>query len=356
MNFEGVDTDLSNKLLNLELTADRESIVQRLPVANSETDVTMIGTEYHHKSWAILGAAAVLIIAVLLFKLQGAKETAEHSPSSPILTPSESDSERLNGIVPQQEDREAAVSVESNVQPAPPDKARFLALEVADNPLPSESDGYALHFNGRDQYAEIPDLDLQSFPLEMPLTIEAKVCPDSFQKLGDVISWLGPNWIRICQLTDMNEQNCWVVSRRIDDRSVIISAPQTVRPGEWVDLAAVWDGREFTLYLDGKKQEVSKSAFPVEPTEGGLFLGGAPPEKKVGNSWFDGAIGQVRISRGIMYETDYQPEADYSLSSDVVLLCDFRQKENETSFDQSPLARQAILRGAEWKPLAKAPW
>ncbi|HUG19333.1 MAG TPA: LamG-like jellyroll fold domain-containing protein, partial [Planctomycetaceae bacterium] len=147
----------------------------------------------------------------------------------------------------------------------------------------------------------------------------------------------------------------WVVARRIDDRSVIISAPQTVRPGEWVDLAAVWNGREFTLFLDGKKQEITNSAFPVEPTEGGLFLGGVPLDKRMGNSWFEGAISQFRITRGILHETDYRPEANYSLSSDVVLLCDFRQKENETNFEQTPLARQTILRGAEWKPLAKAP-
>ncbi|HSG71056.1 MAG TPA: protein kinase, partial [Planctomycetaceae bacterium] len=313
MMSEGVDTDRAHRDLNLEQSVDRESIVGRLPVTDSATNVTVVSQTNNQVPFAILGAAAVLIISLLLFKLQGPNVTAEQPPAAPFHASSESASNRSNSTVPQQEARDIAASDENNVQPTPADDAQFTAPAASGNLTLNESESYALHFNGQDQYAEIPDLDLQNFPLDVPLTIEAKVCPDSFQKLGDVLSWLGPNWIRICQLTDMNEQNCWVVARRIDDRSVIISAPQTVRPGEWVDLAAVWDGREFTLFVDGKKQEVTKSAFPVEPTEGGLFLGGVPLEKRVGHSWFDGAIRQVRITRGILHETDYRPEANYSL-------------------------------------------
>lgn len=181
-------------------------------------------------------------------------------------------------------------------------------------------------FDGVDDYVEIPELSLDDLPLPEPLTIELKVRADSIQNSANVLTWMGDHWIAVYQFVDPEGNNSWGVGRRTEDGSEMVRALNTVNVGEWIDLAAVWDGQEFQLFLDGVPQETVPQSFNMQPLQGGLFIGGAPDEKLAGHEggrWFHGAVRELRITHRALYSEGYQPEHQFSKSPETLALYQF---------------------------------
>jgi len=181
-------------------------------------------------------------------------------------------------------------------------------------------------FDGVDDYVEIPELSLDDLPLPEPLTIELKVRADSIQNSANVLTWMGDHWIAVYQFVDPEGNNSWGVGRRTEDGSEMVRAHNTVNVGEWIDLAAVWDGQEFQLFLDGVPQETVPQSFNMQPLQGGLFIGGAPDEKLAGHEggrWFHGAVRELRITHRALYSEGYQPEHQFSKSPETLALYQF---------------------------------
>lgn len=217
---------------------------------------------------------------------------------------------------------------------------------------PNEPRLRGLRFNGRGQYAMIPDLTFDELRLSYPLTIEMKVRADSVQKAANVITWMGESAIALYQNVGSDGRSGWGVCRKTPEGLVMRRAPNTVRVGEWTDVAAVWDGAEFSIYVDGDIQRTVSDQFELPTLEQGLFIGGAPAEMQQDRgdgSWFHGAVAMVRIRRDECYRNDYDPDPVYKLLPETLLLLDLREGEGRRFQDESGFGWPGRVRGARWE-------
>jgi len=250
--------------------------------------------------------------------------------------------------------------------PAPPAKQKHVestrdtgtAIQeppvTVDEPPPSRNtpELRGLRFNGLNQYAVFHDFTIDDMPLHYPLTIELKVRADSLQGPANVFTWMGEYWIAIYHTTDADGRSGWGVARRTSAGSILQRAPETVHLGEWVDLAAVWDGDDISLFIDGKLQQTVPDSFDMEPTEGGLYLGGAPLERLAGHEsgrWFQGAIAQIRICRDVRYRNDYVPESPYTFAPETLFLLDLTKGGGRALRNEKPLKWRGLIVGAKWE-------
>jgi serine/threonine protein kinase len=209
-----------------------------------------------------------------------------------------------------------------------------------------------LRFNGRNQYAVIPDLVFDDSRLSDPLTIEMKVRADSVQKAANVITWTGESAIALYQSVGSDGRSGWGVCRSTPDGVTMRRAPNSVRVGDWIDVAAVWDGTQFSIFVNGDIQRTVSDRFEVPQPERGFYIGGAPAEMQAdrnSGSWFHGAVAMIRIRRDECYRNDYDPDPVYELEPETLLLLDLREGEDRRFQDQSGFEWRGRIRGARWE-------
>jgi hypothetical protein len=106
-----------------------------------------------------------------------------------------------------------------------------------------------------------------------------------------------------------------------------------------------------TLFIDGKLQETVPDSFDMQPTVGGLYIGGAPLEKLAGHEsgrWFQGSIAQVRICREERYRNNYVPEASFTYQPETLFLLDMTEYVGKSLRDETILKWRGVVVGAKW--------
>jgi eukaryotic-like serine/threonine-protein kinase len=110
-----------------------------------------------------------------------------------------------------------------------------------------------------------------------------------------------------------------------------------ITPGQWTHIAAVYGPNETVLFLNGKKIGVGPAtAAPSRPTH---FVVGNVGEDH-GNLFFHGQIRCLRISRGVRYSADFEPESSFvpdaaDVPDRAVLIYDGLKVEGERVTDLS---------------------
>ncbi|MGF1498211.1 MAG: LamG-like jellyroll fold domain-containing protein, partial [Elainellaceae cyanobacterium] len=153
----------------------------------------------------------------------------------------------------------------------------------------SNSAGDDLWFDGRNDYAEVPNH--AALNIENAITIEAKVYLDEDTPSGNR---------RILQKGSNDDQYRLLIE---DGRlkfdlakvgSVTAALSPSFRGRQWHHVAGVYDGSELTLYIDGVEVASVTASGSISTTANPLNIGTKNPQAPAGDFW-KGQLDEVRI-------------------------------------------------------------
>lgn len=208
---------------------------------------------------------------------------------------------------------------------------------------------FSLEFSGKGSCVTIPELRYDG---SHPITLEALVIPhrrdDSPPRtcvLGNVelsglaIHYRPDEWL--FHVNDGREKNRGYVTVSSDD------PPRLNTP---VHVAAVYDGKDVCLFIDGKLQ--SDSGFTIHPHKASPFdfmVGADPDPQGKPHQFFKGIIDEVRISKVARYRKDFTPSKDkFASDPSTLVLYHFDEGEGDTAKDSSDNKYDGRVQGAKW--------
>ena len=127
----------------------------------------------------------------------------------------------------------------------------------------------------------------------------------------------------------------------LDGRYVTAKATEELPLNKWVHLAGVFDGEKVILYVDGK---------PVATTEGSgqrtinqlpIFIGADPGRRGEATRPFIGQVDEVRLSKGVTYDSAFEPEMRLKPDASTMFLFHLDRQIGPFVFDQGPLGTMA---------------
>lgn len=116
-----------------------------------------------------------------------------------------------------------------------------------------------------------------------------------------------------------------------------------------VHLAAVYDGNNFILYVDGKPQKyISQVTLKHVPSPFDFMVGADPNGKGQPHQFFEGAIDEVRISKVARYTDDFEPARRFQPDKETLVLYHFDEGEGDVAHDASENHYDGKIKGAKW--------
>ena len=116
-------------------------------------------------------------------------------------------------------------------------------------------------------------------------------------------------------------------------------------------MAGVWNGTESRLFINGEAIEAPINRYPLEPSNGGLFLGGAPADKMGRNApdrFFNGKIHQVRITKSARYTESFTPQELLASEQETIGLYLLNEGRGDQIKDISGNSNHGTVHGAVW--------
>ncbi len=207
---------------------------------------------------------------------------------------------------------------------------------------------YALEFDGKASYVEIPTLGSRDFG---PLTVEAWVNADpALRVTSPIIALNGPYWV---QLNRSGRGNWYAIDR--DQNSM---HTETTPAGRWFHLAFVLGSKTGQFFVDG--HEVARGLRPDATTEHGSspfgWIGGAKDSKTPDKFHvFNGMIDEVRISKVARYDKDFTPDVRFTSDKDTLALYHFDEGQGSELNDSSGNNHHGKIVGAKWVKIEASP-
>jgi tRNA A-37 threonylcarbamoyl transferase component Bud32 len=203
---------------------------------------------------------------------------------------------------------------------------------------------FALRFNGVDSYAYAPSL---THDPNIPLTLEAIVISRGMKAPANVISLLGPEWMALFIAGNMQ----WGIGRQNADNSQLLMSTQPAEIGRVIHVAGCWDGAALNLFVDGIRIESRPQRYALPATTSGLYIGGVDPTQLPpgeNDRFFEGDVLQVRISRGVLYSSNFTAKRSLIPSKDTIALYQMDEGRGVVISDQSGGHHDATVINAEW--------
>ena len=207
---------------------------------------------------------------------------------------------------------------------------------------PSLSTPNGLQFNGSDSFVEVDNFNES---MAGYVAIEAIVRPSFSKGTSSIVSWTGPQSFVLFRSAD----NEWGVAYFDGITSRLILAAQPSAPGVAEMVAAVWDGKQLSLSVNGKPIAVQPLEYEMIPAPRKLFVGGIPDgiiPSRQGTRYFRGEVAVVRVSRS---DTPIPLTSDPALLSvvraETLALFDFQKPTHLETVDQTN-RWPALLRGS----------
>ncbi len=198
-----------------------------------------------------------------------------------------------------------------------------------------------LEFDGRSAYAVAPRLEHRA---DRPETYEAWV-EIRAPRTCNILSWLGPDWVALF-LTDAGQ---WGVGRMIGARSHLLATSGAFVANQPTHIAGVWDGQTLRLFVNGQPMPTTEIPFQLEPTRGGLHVGGAGPGALPHERFVDGVIYRLRLSKSVRYTTAFTPQTDWESDADTLALYRFNEGRGVVALDAGPGKHHLEIVGARWR-------
>ncbi|MDX1944307.1 MAG: family 16 glycoside hydrolase [Pirellulaceae bacterium] len=203
---------------------------------------------------------------------------------------------------------------------------------AASSDLAASPGGYALEFDGVDDYVQLP-----KFADQKPFTVEA-ICTPSRHVHSQVVSSHG------FYLSMGSKQPVWTLTGRVSNNQFVhIACPQEIKIGQRVTLAGVHDGQNLRLFVNGKLIGEQRSDAPQMPDRIGAVAG-------MLREFFPGTIESVRISRGARYKNDYSIAEPWQSDDSTLALYHFDEGSGDQLLDSSPNKHHGKIVGAKWVP------
>ncbi len=210
------------------------------------------------------------------------------------------------------------------------------------NPSPGKSLSTlsGLRFNGVDNYVEVDHFDE---PITGHVAIEAIVRPNFSNSTSSVVSWTGPQ----CFVLFRSVGNEWGAAYFDGVTARLIVATHSTRPGTNQLVAAMWDGEQLSLYIDGEPIQSYPIEYEMIPAPNKLFIGGTPDgiiPSHQGTRYLNGEVSVVRVSRSNKPLQIASDPSTLAVRSETLALFDFRKPTYMNTIDQTNRWR-ARLRG-----------
>jgi serine/threonine protein kinase len=216
------------------------------------------------------------------------------------------------------------------------------------NPVAGSGENFAIQFNGKTSFVDVPTLRFQGGPH----TVEAFITPASSAQGSDglIVGLIRAGGIVIEQSGDS-----WQGAVLSDTGSANIqSAANTVNAGQRVHVAFVWNGTAGVLYVDGKKIQTSPGKPPYGFTNPGMTIGGYPRADGVLDRPFEGTLDEIRISKIARYEKDFRPQSRFESDRNTIALYHCDEGHGTALKDSSQNGYDGKVTGVKWVKPASA--
>ncbi len=237
-------------------------------------------------------------------------------------------------------------------------KVRLEPLDVVvktEKPSPLSSDGnWALEFDGKDNYVELPTLALDH---SLPITFEAILRPysnkvqisdeyvDNVSPVFMENTSLGtPNKTAFNLIYDNHSRGYWFACQQPSKAIFVRNKPDTRH------IAAVWTGSEMSLFCDGMRLLDGQHDIDVQTSDIQLpaSIGRDYYSQKKVARYFYGIIHKVRISQTARYTKDFTADNRFDPDAQTLALYDFDEGTGDVLKDSSGNGHDGKIIGAKW--------
>ena len=209
-----------------------------------------------------------------------------------------------------------------------------------------------LFFDGQKTYATVPNF---LYDGTKPLTVEVILKAHSDKQDGAIVGNLAPagGWLlALAKDPDRSSSSrYWVFffqSRLMLRRTASEDAAQI---GQRVMLAAVYDGQDIRIFVNGRRQYTAASVARHRPGPPQLLIGAsAAPTGGGVTNFFHGTIEQIRISSIVRYTTHFTPPERLEKDKATDLLLHFDAGQGTAVRDLSGARRAARILAGKWVP------
>ena len=256
-------------------------------------------------------------------------------------------SEPSNDAAVSAENRKPQSSVQENVKSVAND-----TRSISQEKPPVD---YALSFDGKDDYVEIPSLKYDG---SYPLTIELTVTPQfSLEKppnsrWGRTPSLVG-DWGFSFQgygLIILADKFHWCFGLHDEKSNHYMNAVSSdpADPNRTVHVAGVFDGKKAHLFVDGKLVGVSGRIEKYVPSGMPFLIGAAWKKGNKREFHLDGFIDELRISKTARYTKDYIPPVRFEPDGNTIALYHCDAGNGKVLKDSSSNKNDGKIVGATW--------
>jgi hypothetical protein len=216
---------------------------------------------------------------------------------------------------------------------------------------------YALSFDGKSSFVDIPTVARDD---DGPRTYEAWLTParSDAKARGTVLQHTGKaKPLSLFQFGDK-----WNLFCMSDLKPQKLSRLHQVHSGNPSHVAAIWDGKNLQLFIDGKRlpgaseEETPGSTYAKT---GGTRLGASGLALDDLKGFWAGVINELRISKVARYDRTFTPAKRFEPDADTIALYHFDEGQGDKLTDSSGNGHHGKIVGAKWvkvdgTPLAPA--
>ncbi len=130
---------------------------------------------------------------------------------------------------------------------------------------------------------------------------------------------------------------------------VSASYKNKIAKDKWYHIAVTYDGKDLTIWLDGKSFATKAVTGPVEYNvkDVPLIFGAEANKTGTSGNYFSGRIAQIHFASKALYTKDFTPDCTLSSGSDTVALWNMDEGKDDTVSDASG-KHNGDRKGATW--------
>jgi len=220
----------------------------------------------------------------------------------------------------------------------------FIGISLISIVAVAQADPWALDFSGISSYVDMgndPSLDIAGDTFTMEAWIKPDFPPGSENHRIILDKGYLPVSYRLLYHGDSRRLRACVSTPGAYYCVDAVSQHQTA---EWIHIAAVYNGSQFSLYLNGRFERSIYVTGNVPSSSVNLIMGASTD---LSYRWI-GAIDEARISNAVRYDTEFTPRTYLSADEHTLALYHFDEGEGSIAHDCSGNNNHGTTYKTEW--------